>query len=255
MAKIPKSRAKKDDGSFVASGHELEERALARALRKLPAKTRARLAPLAVLQGGGHAFMIDRVLELDSETAEAAELSFELVQAGLAHHVGDAYFRFDPAFLRHLAGELDVQEEGAIRARWAQSCADLIDFLDEHEEQDGELVIRLTASALPNFLACLDHLPAILEPVPLMGLAMRLERLVALLGDPQPLARVAQFRETAAAHPAAAAHLKLMALLDELIGDEDDESFDDDLDADAEDPDTDEIRLLGDEIAKLRKPN
>lgn len=229
MVKIPRSREKRAGGGFVAGSHELDERARELALRQLPAKTRARLAPLAVFEGGGHAFMIERVLELDSETAEAAKLGFELVHAGLAQHVGDAYFRFDPAFLRHLAGELDVQKEGAIRARWAQSCADLIDFLDRYEEQNTELVVRLTASSLPNFLACLDHLPAILEPVPLIGLAMRLERLVTLLGDSQALARVAQFRETAAAHPAAAAHLKLIALLEEL---DDEDDFEDDFDDD-----------------------
>ncbi|MFL6213034.1 MAG: TIR domain-containing protein [Blastocatellia bacterium] len=165
-------------------------------LRRLPPEMRQQIKPLGVFHGGAHLVVLQMVLEVDQETALG--IGRALIEVGLAEGMPYGHLRLDPALPLYLLRDLGEVEQQAARSRWAEAMQELTGFLYQQRFQDAELSARLTLLERPNLMALLDWIEerATLEEV--VGLAGRLEDLLANLGRPQALARATRVREQAA---------------------------------------------------------
>ncbi|HLE82709.1 MAG TPA: TIR domain-containing protein [Thermoanaerobaculia bacterium] len=180
-------------------------------LRRLPAGTRAKLGPLGVFQGGGHLGAIARVLSLDTDKDEEVALARQLVAVGLAEELPYGYLRFDPALGPALLAGLEAEERQAARAAWAETEAELIEYLYRQKVKEPQLAATLTLLDLPNLLPALEHLARQAPPERVVDLADSLERLLAELGRPKALARASRVRERAAAGLGEWSHARFQA--------------------------------------------
>ena len=178
-------------------------------LCRLPAGTRRKIRPLGVFQGGGSLGAIGMALGLGAQ--ECVALARELVGVGLAELLEFGYLRLDPALAPVLLGEMSAEEREAARAAWAQAMAAMVDFLYQQRAKDANLAGNLALLELPNLLAALEYLREIAAPERVVGLATRLEALIAPLGRPKALARVVDIRAEAAHRLGAWGHARFEA--------------------------------------------
>jgi tetratricopeptide (TPR) repeat protein len=165
-------------------------------LRRLSAESRQQVRTLAVCHGGVHVAIISALTGLKQDAA--VELANELIGIGLAENMGDGHLHLDPGLAPYLLGELDADESETLHSHWAESIAQLTNYLYNQQLKDAQLVSRLTLLELPNLLEMLDWLQTRWPPEQLVGLASNVERLVQNLGRPRGLARATRVREQAA---------------------------------------------------------
>ena len=165
-------------------------------LRRLPAAMRQQVRGLAVFHGGAHLSALAHVLGVDADAAR--ELAIALIDVGLGEDMGYGHLRLDPALPAYLLGELEQAEREALRARWGQAMTELMRFLYRQQFEDAQLAARLTLLELPNLLTMLAWAQENLPAEQVVGLASRVETLLAQLGRPQALAQATQVRERAA---------------------------------------------------------
>lgn len=165
-------------------------------LRRLSAESREHVRVLAVCQGSVHLAILGMLTGLEPDTVR--ELAAELIQVGLGADMGYGHLRLDPGLSPYLLGELADDEADTLRSRWAEAVAQLLGYLDGEQFKDARLARQLTLLELPNLLAMLDWLQPRWPPELIVSLASSVERLVAVLGRPQALARATRVREQAA---------------------------------------------------------
>lgn len=165
-------------------------------LRRLSAESRKHVRVLGVCQGGVHFAILGMLTGLKPDAAR--QLFTELIEVGLGEDMGYGHLRLDPGLPPYLLGELAADEVDALRSHWAEAMAQLTRYLYQERAKDALLAAQLTLLELPNLLAMLDWLQARWPPERMVGLASRVEGLVANLGRPQALARVTWVREQAA---------------------------------------------------------
>ena len=173
-------------------------------LRRLPAEVRERVNRLAVVHGGGHLFILSAVMGIEQE--DAVPIVHMLVETGMAEIQDYNYLRLDPALPAYLrlsaSGEADAlsETEGA----WVEAMRQLVGFLYNEITKDSKMAFNLTLLELPNLLALLDWLGALLKrdsatAEMVSDTAGKIEQLLAELNRPQALARAVALREAAAA--------------------------------------------------------
>jgi len=109
-----------------------------------------------------------------------------------------SHLRLDPALVPYLLRELPQAEQASLRARWAEGMALLVGFLYQQLSQNTTLAAQLTLLELPNLLAWLGRSQEHEPPEQVVDHADRVERLLALLGRPDAMARATAVREQAA---------------------------------------------------------
>lgn len=165
-------------------------------LRRLPQGVREQVKALAVFHGGAYFGVLKRMLEIDDETVR--NLATALIEVGLAKAMNYGHLRLDPALPNYLLGQMSASEWEALQSRWAEAMQALTAFLYKQFFQDARLAAQLTPLELPNLLALLAWAEAALTPEEVVGLAGRVEELLARLGRPQALALAVRAREEAA---------------------------------------------------------
>ncbi|MDJ0839775.1 MAG: tetratricopeptide repeat protein [Acidobacteriota bacterium] len=171
---------------------------LALSLNRLPPEVQKAIQPLAVFHGGAHMFVMSQVLEVETEAARV--LCIALIEVGLAQDMGRGHLRLDPALPTYLAATMDPESYQAAAARWTAAMEALVGFLYQQKDNDTQLVNDLTRLELANLTALLDRVAAEGPPERVVGLAQKMERLLAELGQPRALARAVAARETASQH-------------------------------------------------------
>ena len=201
------------DARHPGSDIDNRERSLLASVRlsldRLPADVRARIRPLAVLQGGGNLALIATMLGLELEESEA--LAQALMQVGLAELLPFGYLRLHPGVPAALDAELDDEARGAAREQWAQAVRDLVAFLYQQWHKDTQMAQTLVVLELANVLASLEHLRDHLPAADMVGLATRVEGLLSTVGQPRPLVQVAAVRAEAAAQLDEWSHARFIA--------------------------------------------
>ncbi|MEO1084521.1 MAG: CHAT domain-containing protein, partial [Acidobacteriota bacterium] len=172
-------------------------------LRRLPAEMREKLGRLGVFQGGGHLDIIAMVLGIDRSPSTMQPFAKELIEVGLAEAMPYGHLRLHPALAPALLLDLDDDERPEARAAWTAAMVQLTGFLYQQQSKAPHLSAGLTLLELPNLLAALDALDAAQEKESagaeqVVGMATRLEGLLANLGRPRALDRVVRVREEAA---------------------------------------------------------
>lgn len=165
-------------------------------LRRLSPEVRERIKALGVFQSGGRLEILAHVMGVDVDTARS--IGGALINVGLGEDMGYGHLRLDPALPPYLLGQLDEAEQEQTRARWAEGMEQLARFLYEQHFKDAKLAAQLTLLELPNLLALLVWVEDKAPPEQVVGLASRVEALLARLGRPQALAQVTCVREQAA---------------------------------------------------------
>ncbi len=162
-------------------------------LRRLPEETRKLIRPLGVFHGGANAATMAHVLGLKPD--EVRGLARKLIDVGLAQEMPYSHLRFHAALCPYLLASLGKEERERAEQAWAESMAQLADFLYEQHFADAQLAATLTLLELPNFVAVLEMLATTAPPESITGLATGLEYIVARLGRPKALARIVAVRE------------------------------------------------------------
>jgi tetratricopeptide (TPR) repeat protein len=122
----------------------------------------------------------------------------QLIEVGLAEAMDYSHLRLDPALPSYLLGQMIATEREGLKSRWAEAMRALTAFLYQQRFQDTQLAHQLALLELPNLLALLAWAEAALMPEEVVGLAGRVETLLAPLGRPQGLAQATKVREAAA---------------------------------------------------------
>lgn len=165
-------------------------------LRRLSPASREKVRTLAVCQGGIHLPMIAMLTGLEPEAAR--QLAIELIEVGLGEDMGYGHLRLDPGLPPYLLGELADEEAEALRTRWAEAMAQLVEYLYGEQFKDTRLAAQLTLLELPNLLALVEGFQNRWPPERVVYLTQQVEGLVSNLGRPQALARATRVREQAA---------------------------------------------------------
>jgi tetratricopeptide (TPR) repeat protein len=165
-------------------------------LRRLAPEVRVQLQPLAVFHGGANIGVWMHMLGAEVETVR--RLAQAVIGVGLGTYMDHGHLRLDPALAPYLLRELPQAEQASLRARWAEGMALLVGFLYQQLSQNTTLAAQLTLLELPNLLAWLGRSQEHEPPEQVVDHADRVERLLALLGRPDALARATAVREQAA---------------------------------------------------------
>jgi len=165
-------------------------------LRRLSPETRAQIKPLAVFHGGAQINVLGLMLGAEIETVQ--NIAKQLIDVGLAEDIGYGHLRLDPALPPYLLREMKAAEQEEARARWAKAMSQLTRFLYEQHFKDAELSARLTLLELLNLMALLQWIQDKATPEDVVGLAQRVEALLANLGRPQAFMQATRVREQAA---------------------------------------------------------
>jgi len=167
-------------------------------LRRLPEKMQAKLKHLGLFHGGASLKVLQKVLELTDQ--ECAHLTAQLQHTGLVQEMPYNFLNFHPALTPYLRSQRDADPEAAATAhsRWVESMKEMLVFIYEQHFEDAQLSSVLAVLEMPNLLALLDHAAGQGDAAETVGLAVRLEQLLALLGRKDLLARVTAVREAAA---------------------------------------------------------
>jgi tetratricopeptide (TPR) repeat protein len=162
-------------------------------LRRLSPGLREKIKPLGVFQGGANIITLQLVLELEDEEREA--LVRELQEIGLAELMSYGFLRFHPGLCPYLLSGLEGAVPAESTGRWAAGMRQLSDYLYEQLSKDAQQALNLTTLELPNLVRLLEHVREQGDAEETVGLATRLEQLVAPLGRPHLLARIEAIRE------------------------------------------------------------
>lgn len=165
-------------------------------LRRLTPEIRERVLALGVFHGSAQLNVLEYVLDLDK--ASVYRLAEELISVGLAEHRGYAHLRLDPALSSYLLGQISETEQQRLRARWSKGMEGLVLSLREQMSKDAQVAFDLTLLELPNLLAMLEWIQGRESPEEVATIAVNMEVILARLGRPGPLARVAKVRQQAA---------------------------------------------------------
>ncbi|MCP4660919.1 MAG: hypothetical protein GY856_36420, partial [bacterium] len=180
-------------------------------LRRLPAETRQLIRPLAVFQGGGQLGAIGVVLGLAENQELLMTVAKQLVDVGLGELLPYGYLRLHPALGPALDHEFGVEEREAARLRWADAMVALISFLNQQRVQDAQLAATVTLRDLANVMAVLEYIRETADADRVVGVATRIEGLLANLGRPKALARAAEIRAVAAQELGEWSHARFLA--------------------------------------------
>jgi tetratricopeptide (TPR) repeat protein/DNA polymerase III delta prime subunit len=180
-------------------------------LRRLPPDLREQVKALAVFHGGAHLMVLDQVLETAADDVETVQrLAAALIEVGLAEAMPYGHLRLDPALPNYLLAQMDAAELPSLTARWAEAMRALTGFLYQQAFQDTQLAFQLTLLELTNLLAMLNLAADALPPEQVVGLASRVETLLAQLGRPQALAQAVSVRAAAAQRLGARSHAQFL---------------------------------------------
>lgn len=157
---------------------------------------------LAVVHSGAALFVLSEVMGVDIDTA--ARIGGQLIQVGLAEEHEYNYLRLDPALSTYLALGQSPEHLAELRATWARTMTQLVDFLYWHKFNNSLMSTRLTLLDLPNLLALLNWLEVRVQTDPATAEAVsqtvrHIEQLLEYLDRPQALAQAVAVREKAAA--------------------------------------------------------
>jgi tetratricopeptide (TPR) repeat protein len=178
-------------------------------LRRLAPEVRAQLQPLSVFQGGVN-FNVWRLMT-GANVETIRDLATAVIGVGLGMDMGYGHLRLDPALPPYLLRELSQADQEHLRARWAEGMMQLVYFLYEQQSQDATLARQLTLLELPNMLAALTWLQETALPEKVVGVATRVEALLAYLGRPHALAQATAVRAQAAQALAGWSHARCTA--------------------------------------------
>lgn len=194
MARLEKDHPGERENSLYAS--------VELSLRRLPPELREQAKSLAVFHGGAHLMVLDRVLETAEDDVETVQrLAAALIEDGLAKMMNYNHLRLDPALPAYLLAQMekhDAAKLSALTTRWSEAMQALTGFLYQQRSLDAQLATELTLLELPNLLTLLNHSADTLPPEKVVGLAVRMEELLAHLGRPQALAQTVNARAAAA---------------------------------------------------------
>ncbi|MCL4272654.1 MAG: tetratricopeptide repeat protein [Anaerolineales bacterium] len=170
-------------------------------LRRLPEEVRERVNRLAVVHGGGHAFVLSQVMGVDNESIGA--VAKMLIDTGMAEIQDYNYLRLDPALPAYLRLGMAQEEFAQLEGVWAQAMMQLVGFLYQQMFKDSLMGNTLTLLELPNLLALLDWLADLLErdsssAETVSDIAGKIEQLLADLNRPSALAKAVKLREESA---------------------------------------------------------
>lgn len=165
-------------------------------LRRLPPETREQIKVLAVFHGGAQLGILEMMLGAELETAK--NIALQLIEVGLAEHMGYGHLRLDPALPSYLLREMSEAEQEEARTRWAEAMEQLTYFLLEQRNKDAELAAQLTLLELPNIMAMLAWAQDKVTAEKAGVFAGGVEKLLTHLGRPQALAEATRVREQAA---------------------------------------------------------
>jgi tetratricopeptide (TPR) repeat protein len=178
-------------------------------LRRLAPEVRAQLQPLSVFQGGVNINVWRLMTGANVETIR--DLATAVIGVGLGMDMGYGHLRLDPALPPYLLRELSQADQEHLRARWAEGMMQLVYFLYEQQSQDATLARQLTLLELPNMLATLTWLQETALPEKVVGVATRVEALLAYLGRPHALTQATAVRAQAAQALAGWSHARCTA--------------------------------------------
>jgi len=165
-------------------------------LRRLSKESREHVRVLGLCQGGVQLWVLGVLAGLEPDAVR--RLARELIDVGLGDDMGYGHLRLDPGLPPYLLDGLAAKEVDTLRFRWAEGMSQLTGALYQERAKDAHLAAELTLLELPNLLAMLDWLQHRWPPERVVGLASRVETLVAKLGRPQALAQATRVREQAA---------------------------------------------------------
>jgi tetratricopeptide (TPR) repeat protein len=170
-------------------------------LRRLPPEVRERVNRLAVVHGGANLFILSEVMGVDTDTTKA--IAIQLIDVGMAEIQDYNYLRLDPALPAYLKLGQAPEELINLESAWADAMIKLADFLYQQRYQDSNLANNLTLLELPNLLALLDWLAALLAQdnsaaEMVSDIAGKIEQLLDSLNRPGALAKAVKVREEAA---------------------------------------------------------
>ncbi len=161
-------------------------------LRRLHPGIREKIKPLGVFHGGAHIYPLRQVLELSKKDRDL--LAVDLLKTGLVESMPYGFLRFHPALCPYLRREMDEETLAGSTARWAESMKQLSDLLYWQQSEDTQLSATLTLLELPNLMRLLEYVRGQGDAEATVNLAARLEQLIARLGRPRLLARIAAIR-------------------------------------------------------------
>jgi tetratricopeptide (TPR) repeat protein len=165
-------------------------------LRRLTPEVRTQLRPLAVFHGGANVFVWSYMLGAEVETTEG--LVHAVIGVGLGTYMEHGHLRLDPALAPYLLREMNQDEQGFLRAAWAEGMEALVEFLYKQRFQDTTLSAQMTLLELPNLLAWLDWLQEHAPPEQVVNNANWVEGLIAEFGRLDALTKATAVRERAA---------------------------------------------------------
>lgn len=171
-------------------------------LRRLPSEVRERLNRVAVLYGGGHLFIWQELLGVETEVANA--IAHLLTEAGLVQRMEYNYLSVDPALPDYLKQGLSVEQLTECINHWSAVMQQMVDFLYDQSFKDSVMALRLTVLELPALTYLLDILlrnvtadHSILHSA--SDSVRKIEHLFFTLGNSQALAKATSVREKIAA--------------------------------------------------------
>jgi tetratricopeptide (TPR) repeat protein len=170
-------------------------------LRRLPDEVRQRVNRLAVVHGGGHAFVLRQVMGVDNEGIST--IANMLIDTGMAELLDYNYLRLDPALPAYLQLGMEQETFAQLEWAWAEAMQQLVSFLYQQRSQDSVLASKLTLFELPNLLALVDWLADLLaqdgsSAETVSDIAGKIEQLLANLNRPSALAKAMKLREESA---------------------------------------------------------
>ena len=165
-------------------------------LRRLSPEVREQVKALSVFHGGASLSVLMQIMGIDVDTARS--LASQLIEVGLAEHMGYGHLRLDPALPVYLLREMSETELEEGQSRWAEAMKELMTFLYRQQSKDAHLAARLTPLELPNLMALLAWALEKATPEEVVNVAQMVERLLSHLGRPQALSEATRVREQAA---------------------------------------------------------
>lgn len=167
---------------------------VALSLNRLSPETRQAIRPLGVCQGGGHLYVISRLLGIE-DPQQGFSLANELAKTGLCDLHENSYLTFHFALSPFLWGEMSESERQAAQKRWLEGEADFLRFLHRQQFQDAQLSSTLTLLDLNNLLAGLKQAAEQWPAEQAMGWASTMAALLQELGKKSAQQQVTTLRE------------------------------------------------------------
>lgn len=165
-------------------------------LRRLSHENRDKARVLGVFHGGFKLETLGQMMQWGE--SEVISLAVDLVSKGLATANCYNHLTLNPALCPYLRRRMDAVDLETITARWGEAMLRFVRFLRDQQSQNAELAATLTVLELPNLFALLEHVQCGGGVEATIDLSTSLHILVAQLGKPRLLERVAHVRDVAA---------------------------------------------------------